>query len=214
MIRARALWLLAALVLAPLAQAQQACPLGRGWPPATENYGTVVENLLGSNAPAAWRVTRLPVNGKESGLILFPGVNGGDWKLRYAKVAERVHAWGPVQLELRTSKAPELREVPMPADVATRLLEGWRGVLDKAAPAGSEAPFGGDDTWLFVAGDLRVSGLTPKCALGELMIEQLDLLVEATDEGPEKRQKRWRQVEQLLDRMEGVADAQASVTAE
>jgi hypothetical protein len=84
------------------------------------------------------------------------------------------------------------------------LVDEWRHALSLAAPEGSAAPFSEDDTWLFVAGDLRVGGLKPSCELGGLLHDQIDLLVEASDEGDEKRQKRWRQLGESLDRMRGV----------
>jgi hypothetical protein len=82
-----------------------------------------------------------------------------------------------------------------------------------AAPQGVVAPFSEGDTWLFVAGDLRVSGLRPDCELGALLRDQVDLLIEASDEGDEKREKRWRQIGESLDRMRTVLDAMTAPAA-
>jgi hypothetical protein len=102
----------------------------------------------------------------------------------------------------------------MPANVATRLVDDWRRALAIAAPKGSTAPFSEDDSWLFVAGNLRVSGLKPACELGEQLRQQIDLLIEASDEGPEKREKRWRQLGESLDRMRSTLDAMSAAAAQ
>jgi len=195
--------LCALLVLAPAAHADDACrmALGRGWAPATENYGVAVEKLFAGDTPASFHVTVLPATGEEWGLLLIPGTGGGDWTLRYARADERVRVWQDGKLQLRTSEAPDTQDVPIPAGVATRLLEEWRSVLASAAPEGSAAPFSEKDAWTFLAGDLRVSGLEPGCDLGERMRDQLDLLIEASDEGPAKRERRWRALEESLDRL-------------
>jgi len=211
----RAALLIAALAFAPLARADDdTCKLalGRGWPPATENYGSAVEKLFAGEQTPAWSFTLLPKTGAESGVLLIASPDGGDWTLRRAVADPRVHYWGATKLELRTQQTPELDEVPMPADVAERFLADWRQALSVAAPEGSAAPFSEGDTWLFVVGDaapgadqaLRVSGLAPTCELGKLLREQIDLLVEASDEGEEKRQKRWRQLGESLQRMRAV----------
>ncbi|MFC5576818.1 hypothetical protein ACFPOA_02165 [Lysobacter niabensis] len=205
----RAACLVAALLLAPIARAddeQCRLALGRGWPPATENYGKAVEQLFAGDSQPALRFTLLPKTGVESGVLLIPGADGGDWTLRRAVADQRVHYWGPTQLELRTAQAPATDEASMPAAVATRLVDEWRHALSLAAPEGSAAPFSEGDTWLFVAGDLRASGLKPDCELGELLRDQIDLLIEASDEGDEKRQKRWRQLGESLDRMRQTVD--------
>lgn len=203
-LRTGALALFAALLLAPQAQAggeQCRLAVGRGWPPATENYGTAVEKLFAGDNATALSFTLLPRTGRESGLLLVPSNNGGDWMLRYAEADERVHYWGPTQLELRTQQTPEFHDVPIPARVATRLVQYWRRALAVAAPEGSTAPFDEADAWLFVAGDLRVSGLRPECELGAQLRDQIDLLTKATGEGPEKRERRWRQLGEMLDDM-------------
>jgi hypothetical protein len=213
----RAAVLIAALLLAPVARAddgQCRLALGRGWPPATENYGRAVEKLFAGAAQPALSFTLLPKAGAESGVLLIPGADGGDWTLRHAVADQRVHFWGPTQLELRTAQTPATDDAAMPAAVATRLVDEWRQALSLAAPEGSAAPFSEGDAWLFVAGDLRVSGLKPNCELGELLRDQIDLLVEASDEGDEKRQKRWRQLGESLDRMRGVLDAMSATAAQ
>jgi hypothetical protein len=205
-----AIALCALLALSPVAHAQdEACrmSLGRGWPPATESYGTTVEKLFAGSVPASLSVTVLPRTGAERGLLLMPAEGGADWTLRYAEAEERVHAWEGGKLQLRTSEAPEIQDAPIPSAVAARLLAEWRALLASAAPEGSLAPFSETDTWLFVAGDLRVSGLEPGCELGELLRDQLDLLIEASDEGPEKRERRWRALEDSLDRMRRLREA-------
>jgi hypothetical protein len=204
----RAALLAAALLLAPAAHADDACKLalGRGWPPATENYGSAVERLFAVGSQPAWSFTLLPKTGVESGVLLIPAVDGRDWTLRRAVADSRVHYWSASKLELRTDQEPELNDASIPAEVATRFIDEWHRALSVVAPEGSAAPFSEKDTWLFVAGDLRVSGLAPSCELGELMRDQIDLLIEASDEGDEKRQKRWRQLGESLDRMRKVLD--------
>lgn len=209
--------LMAALAFAPLAHADDdTCrlALGRGWPPATENYGSAVEKLFAGEQQPAWSFTLLPKMGAESGVLLIADPDGGDWTLRRAVADQRVHYWNAAKLELRTQQTPEIDEASIPADVATRFIEDWRRALSSAAPDGSTAPFSEGDTWLFVAGDLRVSGLEPDCELGELMREQIDLLVEASDEGDEKREKRWRQLGESLDRMRAVLGTAAATAAQ
>lgn len=204
----RALVLATALLLAPAAHADDCkLALGRGWPPATENYGSAVERLFAVGSQPAWSFTLLPSSGVESGVLLIPAVEGRDWTLRRAVADERVHFWSATKLELRTNQEPDLNDAAIPAAVASRFVEAWRRALSVAAPEGSQAPFSEKDTWLFVAGDLRVSGLAPSCDLGELMRDQIDLLIEASDEGDEKRQKRWRQLGESLDRMDKVLAA-------
>lgn len=218
--------LVAALVFAPVAHADddEACKLalGRGWPPATENYGSAVEKLFAGEQQPAWSFTLLPKMGAESGVLLIANPDGGDWTLRRAVADQRVHYWSATKLELRTQQAPEIEEASIPAEVATRFIADWREALSAAAPDGSAAPFSEDDTWLFVVGDpgsspgqaLRVSGLEPGCELGALLREQIDLLIEASDEGDEKREKRWRQLGESLDRMRNVLGGAAATAAQ
>ena len=169
--------------------------------------------FAGEQQPA-WSFTLLPKMGAESGVLLIANPDGGDWTLRRAVADQRVHYWSATRLELRTEQTPDVDEARIPAEVATRFIEDWRKVLSTAAPEGSTAPFSEGDTWLFVAGDLRVSGLEPTCELGKLMREQIDLLIEASDEGDEKRQKRWRQLGESLDRMRDALGTNAATAAQ
>ena len=221
----RAAILALALAFAPLAHADdEACklPLGRGWPPATENYGTAVEQLFAGEQQPAWSFTLLPRASEESGVLLIPGADPeSDWTLRRAVAEQRVHYWGPTELELRTQQTPEAVEAPVPAAVATRFVQAWHDALSSAAPEGSTVPFSDDGAWLFLARDpgnpgqvLRVSGLKPTCELGALMRDQIDLLIEASDEDDEKREKRWRQLGESLDRMRDVLAAAAATAAQ
>ena len=209
--------LVAALVFAPVAHADDdTCKLalGRGWPPATENYGSAVEKLFAGEQQPAWSFTLLPKMGAESGVLLIANPDGGDWTLRRAVADQRVHYWSAAKLELRTQQEPEIDEASIPAEVAARFIEDWRTALSTAVPDGSTAPFSEGDTWLFVAGDLRVSGLEPTCELGKFMREQIDLLIEASDEGDEKREKRWRQLGESLDRMRDALGTTAATAAQ
>ncbi len=209
----RAALLATALLLAPVAQADDACrpALGRGWPSATENYGTAVEDLLAAGRTPGWRVTLLPANGVESGVMLVADPAGGDWTLRHAIADERVKVWTGGRLEMRTHRQPEVEEATIPATVAQRLVDEWGRMFETVAPEGSEAPFS-ENAWSFVVATpdgeaLRVSGPRPECELGELMRDQIDLLIEASEEGEEKRAKRWRQLGESLDRMRDAAQA-------
>lgn len=213
----RAALLVAALVFAPLAHADDdSCKLalGRGWPPATENYGSAVEKLFAGEQQPAWSFTLLPKMGAESGVLLIANPDGGDWTLRRAVADQRVHYWSATKLELRTEQTPDVDEARIPAAVATRFITEWRDALSSVAPEGSAAPFSEGDTWLFVAGDMRVSGLEPTCELGKRMREQIDLLIEASDEGDEKREKRWRQLGESLDRMRDALATTAAAAAQ
>jgi hypothetical protein len=220
----RGLLLAAGLLLAPIAHAddgQCKLALGRGWPPATENYGAAVEKLFSGDVPPALSFTLLPSAAAESGVLLIPSPVGGDWVLRHVVADERVRVWSGGRLELRTDQTPAVAERPIPAAVATRLIEGWREVLAAAAPEGSSAPFGDGDTWVFMVADpahrdgtLRVSGLKPTCEAGALLREQIDLLIEASDEGDEKREKRWRQLGESLDRVRDALGTAAATAAQ
>jgi hypothetical protein len=47
-----------------------------------------------------------------------------------------------------------------------------------------------------------------------LLREQIDLLIEASDEGDEKREKRWRQLGESLDRMRDALGTSAATAAQ
>jgi len=199
----RASLLAGALLFAPMVHAQDACrlELGRGWPPATENYGSAVEKLFAGDAAPALRLTRLPPAGQESGLLLIPGSAGSDWTLRRVRADKRVHYWSDSRLELRVEQQPDIAEAPIPAALAQRLVAEWRDALGRAVPADQPAQFSEEETWLFAIGDLRVSGKQPGCEIGGHLLEQIDLLAEASDEGLQKRERRWRQLERSLDEL-------------
>lgn len=201
---ARTLYLLAALLAAPLAHAADDCrvDLGRGWPPATENYGAAVEKLFAGDAQPVLTFTRLPGYGAESGLQLIRGAGEGDWTLRYSQAEQRVRNWSGGSLKLQVDQQPDIAEVPMPSALATRVVAGWQRALATLAPEGTAAAFHEADVVLFVVDGLRVSGLVPGCGPGELLMAQLELMIEATDDGENKRVKRWRQLEQSLDELE------------
>lgn len=216
---ASAALLLAMTFAMPLAHAdEETCKvgLGRGWPPATENYGRAVEQLVAGPVRAPLSFTLLPGGvSVERGLALLPGATeADDWTLRYVEADKRVRVWVGDHLELRTDQTPDVNEVPMPAPVATRLLTEWMHALAVAAPSGTAAPFSEKGTWVFVAGELRASGLEPDCELGKQLRDQIDLLVEASDEGEEKRQKRWHQLGEQLDRMRQTVDGPSAVATE
>ncbi|HEY0661828.1 MAG TPA: hypothetical protein VGD21_10990 [Lysobacter sp.] len=217
------LLLVLSLLAAPLAHADDECrlTLGRGWPPATENYGTAVEKLFANGAAPALALTRLPTTGTESGLLLIPGSGDGDWTLRSVQADQRVHYWAGAELQLRVDQEPEVNEAPIPAAVALRLVADWRKALGAAVPEDQPAQFSEDETWLFVVADprrpgqtLRVSGTQPGCEIGERLREQIDLLIEASDEGETKRERRWRQLERSLDELRRALPAIASTGQE
>lgn len=213
---ARALGLAAAVLMAqawamPSARADDgACrlALGRGWPPATENYGTAVEQLFFAGARPALSLTRLPAQRVESGVQLIAGEGEGDWTLRYTVADERVDVWSGGRRELRVGQQPEVVQVPMPATLARRVLADWQRVLGTQVPADRNAEFHDGEVLLFVVDDpaggepLRVSGLQPGCGPATALMEQLDLMIEATDDSDEKRFKRWRELEESLDQLE------------
>lgn len=211
---ARALGLAAAvlaaqLVAVPAARADEACKLdlGRGWPPATENYGSAVEQLLFAGTRPVLSLTRLPARSAESGLQLIAGEGEGDWTLRYTEADERVEVWSGGRRELRVEQQPEIVQVPMPAALARRVVTDWQRVLASQVPMERIAEFHEGEVLLFVvddaaAGPLRISGPQPGCGPAATLMEQVGLMIEATDDSDEKRFKRWRELEQSLDQLE------------
>ncbi|MET4729972.1 hypothetical protein ABIE09_003786 [Lysobacter enzymogenes] len=200
---------LAALLVAPLAQAADGCtlPLGRGWPPATENHGSAVEQLLAAKAEPRLSLTLLPTRGTESGLLLIPGAAAdADWTLRHAVPNERVQSWsrsrGGGALELRVDQEVDNEEAPIPAELAQRLVAGWKRALEQAVPADKAAEFRDSEQLLFVVDGLRVSGARPGCGVGETLMEQASLLTEAANESAGKRERRWRALGESLDELE------------
>jgi hypothetical protein len=212
----RALGLVAAvlaaqLVAAPIARAQDACKvdLGRGWPPATENYGTAVEQLFFAGAKPVLSLTRLPARSVESGVQLFAGEGEGDWRLRFTEADERVEVWSGGKRELRVGQQPDVVEVPMPAALARRVVADWQRALGTQVPGDRAAAFHEGEVLLFVVNDaasdgqpLRVSGPQPGCGPVAELMDQVGLMIEATDDSDEKRFKRWRELEESLDQLE------------
>ncbi|GAB3341099.1 hypothetical protein [Marilutibacter aestuarii] len=197
--------LVAGLVFAPAAVAADACgaSFGHGWPPATENYGSAVEGLLAGGETPQLMITRLPSRGTESALMLVQ--DAGGWRLRFAEADERVMAWsgtgGGVKRELRVDQVPDVEEVPIPAAVAERIVASWHRLMT-SLPEDRNAPFTDQEQWLVVLDGVRVGGEVPDCDAGELLAEQVELLVEAVDESESKRERRWAQLQELLAEMD------------
>lgn len=196
--------ILALLLIAPLARAADECKpeLGRGWPPATENHGNAVEGLFAAGAKPSLSLTTLPRYSTESGLLLVPGEGDADWRLRYAEADDRVASWSGGALRMRIDQEPEVAEVPMPAALAKRLVADWRRALTATVPEDRAAGFHDADTLLFMVDGLRVSGLTPECGAGELLMRQSELLIKATDDGNERRARRWNELTAQLDELD------------
>lgn len=213
----RVLLVIVALLASPLASAQQknACAntLGRGWPVAGQNWGAAVEQLfsVGLTESPALSLTRLPEKDIESGLMLIPSAagiaSGDDWTLRYVEADKRVHYWKGNDLVLRVEQEPEIQDVPIPADVATELLDVWYRALSVASPVGAPAMFDDTEAWTFAIGSLRASGPPPRCGAFAKMREQVELLIEASDEGEEKRKRRWEQLQALTDELSAMLAA-------
>jgi hypothetical protein len=204
-------WCLAAGVLVahalamPSARAEdEACrvDLGRGWPPATENYGSAVEQLFTAGTRPSLTLTRLPKRSIETAVQLVAGEGEGDWTLRHVVADERVEIWTGGRRELRVDQQPEIAAVPMPATLARRVMADWQRALGAQVPEDRAAEFHDDEVLLFVVDGMRVSGLQPACGPVVQMLEQAGLMIEATDDSDEKRFKRWRKLEQSLDQLE------------
>ena len=197
---------LACATAAPAFADDGACTLamGHGWPPATENYGSAVERLLADAIAPELMLTRLPARGNEDAVMLARDPSGG-WMLRHAEADERVMSWAGNGLEMRrellVDQVPEKLEVPIPAILATRVVDAWRQALAEAVPAGLEAPYNEGDTWLVVIDGERVSGAVPGCGGARFMVEQLELLIDAADTKASKRDRRWAEVAESLDEM-------------
>ncbi len=192
-----------AALASPAARAADDCAiaLGRGWPPATENHGAAVERLLDGGLTPALRLTRLPAFATESGVLLIPGEGEGDWTLRVAEADDRVSRWSGGRLELRVDQTPDAEEVPMPAPLARRLVDAWQRTFTALVPADRPAAFH-EGPSSFAVGDLRVSGLEPECGPGQLVMAQVELLVEASEDGDERRARRWAELAASIDELE------------
>jgi hypothetical protein len=193
-------------VVVPSARADddEACriDLGRGWPPATENYGSAVETLFTGGLIPRFSLTRLPARSAESALQLIAGEGEGDWTLRYVEADERVQVWNGGRKELRTNQQPDVAAVPMPAALARRVVAHWQRVMDAQVPQDRVAEFHDGEVLLFVVNGVRISGLQPACGPIAQMMEQVTLMIDATDDGDEKRIKRWRALAESLDQQE------------
>ena len=204
----RALLLALALSSASLAHADDGCTLqlGHGWPPATENHGSAAEQVLIGDASPALSLTWLPKRGAEQSLMLLRPADGGDWTLRHAEAPERIDSWDTggsgLKRILRIDQEPELREVPMPAMLATRVFDGWQRALQAGVPADRVAEFHDDELLLFVIDGERVSGLEPGCGAGEVLMEQAEQLIEAADEeDADDRLDHWDDLDRSLDEL-------------
>lgn len=193
-----------ALVVMPAHADDEVCriDLGRGWPPATENHGSAAETLFAGGLTPTLSLTRLPARSAESGLQLIAGEGEGDWTLRYVEADERIQVWTGGRRELRVQQQPDVASVPMPAALARRVVTDWQRVLDGQVPKDRAAEFHDGEVLLFVVDGVRVSGLQPACGPIVQMMEQATLMIEATDDGDEKRIKRWRKLEESLDQLE------------
>lgn len=202
---ARAWCLAAALAVAPLAHADECVVnLGRGWPPGAQNHGEAAETVLFGGRKPVLSLTWLPVRGQERSLQVVPA-NGSDWTLRYAVAEERVLQWsgvrGGVAQRLVLDQEPRVLEAPIPAALGRSLVEDWGRVLASVAPVDRAAAFHEGDLWLLQVDGMRTSGLSPECGPAKGLHEQIALLIEAVDEKPSKRLKRWFQVEKSLNSM-------------
>ncbi|MGH8085708.1 MAG: hypothetical protein ACREPV_10585 [Lysobacter sp.] len=196
-----------ALSAAPLAHADECMlQLGHGWPPATENHGSAVEQLLIGDAGPVLSLTWLPKRGTEQTLMLLRPADGGDWTLRHAEPPERIDSQdtsgGGFKRILRVDQQPELREVPMPATLAARVLDSWQRALQAGVPADRVASFHDDELLLFVIEGERISGLEPGCGAGEVLMEQAEQLIEAADEeDAEDRIDHWQDMDRSLNEL-------------
>ncbi len=205
----RALVMAGLLAAAPLAHGKSECrlDLGRGWPPATQNHGSAVEQLFADGAVPALSLVRLPVRGKESGVMLMRPVRGDTaWTVRSVTARERVESVvsipGGIRRTLNTDQSPKVREVPMPAALAERLLETWQRALQATVATDSEAEFHNGELLLITVDDQRVSGLEPTCGPARLLVRQSLILIDASDSAEKSRAKRWRELSQSLDELD------------
>ncbi|AAM39859.1 hypothetical protein ABQF08_07310 [Xanthomonas campestris pv. campestris] len=198
--------LLGVLPWSSAAARECASTLGRGWPPAVGNYGTAVTTLLDGGAKPMLSLLTLPTRGVESGIALVPGKSGSDWTVRFSRADERVYSWvsqtdrGAVQF--RTEQTPETVEIPIPAALAQRLVGSWTTALTQLAPSGQTAPVTEGEVLSFLVDGVRYSGTRPSCGVGELLLQQAALLIEASEGKEKKRDKRWTQIESSLDELQ------------
>jgi hypothetical protein len=197
----------ALVALLPLSASARECTpeLGRGWPPAVGNYGGAVEQLFGQGAVSTLSLVTLPVRGVETGVSLLSAAQG-DWTLRVSRASERVYSWvdeaNGSGVRLRTERAPESYEIPIPAALARRLVKEWNSALGQMAPQDRSAPVLDGEVLSFVVDGVRYSGKRPSCGAGELLMQQAALLIEAGVGKEKKREKRWNQIESSLDELQ------------
>jgi hypothetical protein len=196
--------LLAATLLAALPAAAQECQvkLGRGWPPATANYGGAVEQLFNGPAPPVLSLLWLPSSGKETGLALIQGAEGAPWTLRYSEADERVYRWSGNALVLQTEQTPEQESVPIPAALGQLLLKVWGDALRQSVPSTVAASFHEGSVLSAVVDGVRFSGPLPDCGPAERILRQAELLIEASGEKESKRERRWSQLDTSLQELQ------------
>ncbi len=189
--------LLTLLAITPLAQAKSECEidLGQGWPPATLNHGTAVEGLLTAGAVPVLSLMRLPIRGKENGVMLMRPVGTQPWTLRAAVAAERVDTVetvpGGMLRTLSTEKPAKLRQSDMPAALAERLVASWARALQVAVPSGRNAVFQEGELLVFNVNGQRITGSEPGCGPGRLLARQAQILVEAAGAKDKHLPKHW-----------------------
>ncbi|MCW4471708.1 hypothetical protein OK345_04200 [Xanthomonas sp. H13-6] len=201
---------MAVLLALPAAQAWAArtcsTDLGQGWPPAVGNYGEAVERLFDGARTPMLSLVVLPPRGVESGVSLTPAGDGQDWILRSSVADKRVYNWNSNSrgggLELRVDQSPKQDEVPMPAALAQRLVRTWQAALEGEVPADVRAPVLEGEVLSFQVDGARYSGSRPGCGAGKLMLEQVSLLVTASDTKEKKRDRRWSDLEASLDELQ------------
>jgi hypothetical protein len=198
--------ILAALVVAPGASAACTTDIGRGWPPAVGNYGQAVETLFDGKAQPALALTILPKGGVETGVALLPGSQDQAWTLRYSEADKRVYNWNNSArgggVELRVDQEPDQYQVAIPAALAQRLLRSWQAALDSGVPAGRKAPVTDGEVLSFQVAGERYSGPRWECGAGRLMMNQVALLIEASDTKEKKLDRRWQDLDESLDELQ------------
>lgn len=175
--------------------------LGRGWPPGTANYGGAVERLFDGKTSPTLSLIWLPRSGKETGLALLPGAEGAAWTLRYSQADDRVYHWSGNALELKTEQTPKQATVPIPAQLAQRMLKVWSESLRRAAPEAAAAFHEGDVLSAVIEG-VRFSGPVSECGPLEQILEQAELLIEASEENENKRERRWLEIDASLQELQ------------
>ena len=192
--------LLSAVLMVPWSAAAQECEvkLGRGWPPATANYGTAVEQLFNGQVSPTLSLLWLPSHGKETGLALLKGAEGAPWTLRYSEADERVYRWSGNALTLEVEQTPQQETVPIPAELGQHLLKVWGDALRQVVPEASAARFHDGSVLSAMVEGVRFSGPLPDCGPAEQILKQAKLLIEASAEKESKRERRWSELDASL----------------